>query len=291
MSADMTATTMATYLPEQWSALATVTYRSNIVLADLMDRRWEPELGVGRGDTVNIPAFTQNSAANARSTFGTGAALTFDAVTEAQTQLVVNKMAYKAFRMPAEMSVQAMSAYVPLLTDGIGLACALYVDNQLAADNSNGIDAFTTAVGTDNIDVTDDNILTVETNLDGQNAPSEGRYLVISPATRASIIKIDVIRNQLYSATVGNLKGDAGPGYLGKVYKFNVHQSNNLEAGVAGKKNGGFHREAIALCVQKKLTMVKDLNVEDGLFDQYVGYVVFGHKLVKNVFGNELDGK
>jgi len=217
--------------------------------------------------------------------------LTFDAVTESQVQLVVNKMAYKAFRMPAEMSVQAMSMYVPLLTDGIGQACALYIDGELAGDNSNGLDAFSTAVGTDNIDVTDDNILTVETNLDGVNAPPDNRYLVVSPATRASMLKIDVVRNQLYSASVGNLPGDAGPGYLGKVYKFRVHQSNDLEAGVAGKKNAGFHREAIALAVQKKLTMIKDLNVEDGLFDQYVGYVVFGHKLVKSTFGNELDGK
>ena len=85
MSADMTATTMATYLPEVWSKKATVTYRSNVVLPDLMDRSWEPEIGVGRGDTVNIPNFTQNTTAVKRSTFGTGAALTFDAVTEAQT--------------------------------------------------------------------------------------------------------------------------------------------------------------------------------------------------------------
>ena len=233
------ATTMATYLPEQWSSLATVTYRSNIVLPDLMDRRWEPELGVGRGSTVNIPTFSQNDTAIARSTFGTGAALTFDAVQEAQVQVVVNKMAYKAFRMPAEMSVQAMSIYVPLLTEGIGMACALYVDNQLAADNSNGLDAFSTVIGTDNVDVTDDNILTIETTLDGVNAPPADRYLVVSTATRASLLKVDVIRNQLYSASVGNLKGDRGPGYLGDVYKWHVYQSNNLEAGSAGKKNAG----------------------------------------------------
>ena len=92
--ANMTATTMATWLPEVWSKRATVTYRSNTVLADLMDRRWEPELGIGQGDTVNIPSFSQNSGATARSTFGTSASLTFTATTESQVQLVVNKMAY-----------------------------------------------------------------------------------------------------------------------------------------------------------------------------------------------------
>ena len=139
--ADMTATTMATWLPEQWSELATLTYRTNVVLPNLMDRRWEPEVGVGRGDTVNIPNFTQNTSATKRSTFGTGASLTFDAVTESQTQLVVNQMAYKAFRMPVEMAVQTMPSYVSLLTDGIGEACAIKIDNELAGDNSNGLDA------------------------------------------------------------------------------------------------------------------------------------------------------
>ena len=62
--ADMTATTMATYLNEVWSPLATITYRSMAILPPLMDRRWEPEIGVGKGDTVNIPNFSQNARTN-----------------------------------------------------------------------------------------------------------------------------------------------------------------------------------------------------------------------------------
>lgn len=289
--ADMTATTMATYLAEVWSKQATVTYRSNVVLDKLMDRRWEPEIGVGRGDTVNIPSFSQNTTATKRTTFGTAAAITFDAVTESQVQLLINIMAYKAFRMPVEMSAQAMSIYVPLLTEGIGQAVALQVDTDLAGDNTNGIDSFTTTVGTDNVDITDDDILTVETNLSNQNAPMSSRFLVVSPATRASMLKIDVIRNQLYSKSVGNLEGDKGRGYIGKVYTFDVYESNNLEAGTSGKKNGGFHKEAIAYAAQKKLSIERDLNIEDGLLHQYVGYMVYGFKKVKDAFGNELDGR
>ena len=51
-SGDMTATTMATWLPEVWSSLANISYHTVVVLPDLMDRRWEPEIGVGKGDTV-----------------------------------------------------------------------------------------------------------------------------------------------------------------------------------------------------------------------------------------------
>ncbi|NIR13676.1 MAG: hypothetical protein GWN86_06900 [Desulfobacterales bacterium] len=289
--ADMTATTMATYLPEVWSRLASVTYRSNVVLPDLMDRRWEPEIGVGRGDTVNIPNFTQNNSANKRGTFGTGAAITFDAVTESQTQLAINQLAYKAFRMPVEMSAQAMSTYVPMLTDGIGQAIALTVDSELAGDDTNGIDSFTTTAGTDNVDVTDDDVLEAETNLGNANAPLQSRYMVVSPATRASLMKIDVYRNSLYGGAVGNLPGDKGAGFIGNVYSLGVYESNNLEAGAAGKKNGVFQTEAIAYAAQKELTMLNDMNIEDGMFNQVAGYMVYGFIKVKDNFGTELDGK
>jgi len=56
-----------------------------VVNVPLLDHTWEPEIGVGRGDTVNIAAFTQNTGASNRGagtgTFGTGASLTFTANT------------------------------------------------------------------------------------------------------------------------------------------------------------------------------------------------------------------
>ena len=220
--ANMTGTTMATWLPEQWSQLATITYRSNTVIWPLLDRRWEPELPAGRGDTVNIPSFSQNTSATGRgsnvssTTFGTGAALTFDAVTENQVQLVVNQLAYKAFRIPVEVAIQTMPNYVSLLTDGIGEAIALKMDSDVAEDGTNGFDAFT-AIGTDGVDVTDDVILAAETNLNDQFAPMSDRFAVISPATRASLMKIDTYRNSLYGGSVGNMDGSKGAGYLGQI--------------------------------------------------------------------------
>ena len=288
--ADLTATTMETYLPEHTSVLATITYRSNVVLPDLFDRRWEPELGVGRGDTVNIPAFTQNAAASKRSTFGTGASLTYSALTDVEILLIVDQMAYKAYRMPIEMTIQRMAIYEPLLTDGIGLAVALQIDSDLASDNTNGIDGWSTVVGTDNVDITDDNIITCETNLNNANAPLENRFLVVSPATRGSMLKIDVLRNQLYQKT-NDIKMDMGPGYFGDVYTFHTYMSNNLEAGSAGKKNGAWQQEATAFVMQSDIKIVEQIDIDAGFFKIVAGYAVYGQKEVKDSFGNELDGK
>jgi len=288
--ADMTATTMATYLPEVWSARATVTYRSNIVLPPLMDRSWEDEIGPGKGDTVNIPNFTQNSSAQKRSTFGTGASITFDAVTESQTQLKIDQMAYKAFRMPVEMTLQTMPSYITRLTNGVGMAVALKVDEELAADNTNGLDAFT-AIGADNEDITEDVLFDGETNLGDNNAPLEDRFLVVSPASRASLMKIEAFRSSLYAGAVGNVDGSKGRGFLAHVYTYDVYESNNLEAGTSGKKNAMWQREAIAYAEQQSLKMVGGMNIADGLFNEVAGWMAYGHIMVKSAFGREVDGK
>lgn len=285
---NMSASTMGTYLQEIWSLKATIAYRSNVVLPNLVDRSWEPDTGVGRGDTINIPSFSQNSSATKRSTFGTGAELTWSATQETQTQLLINQLAYKAYRQPVEMNAQQLSIYEPLLISGIGQAIMLTVDSEIAGT---GIDGFSQVVGSDNVDVTDDDILTSEYYLNNANAPVEDRFAVVSPATRNSLMKVDVYRNNLYAGSSGNLQGDKGAGFIGSVYTLDFYMSNNLEGGTAGKKNGVFQREAIAYAEQTGINVVNDLNIQDGLFMQTAGYLVYGFIEVKGNHGVELDGK
>jgi hypothetical protein len=293
--ADMTSATMATWTPEVWSAKPTVTYRANTVNVPLLDHTWEPELGVGRGDLVNIPGFSQNLTPNNRGagsgTFGTGATITFDAVTEAQLQLKVDRFYYKAFRQPVEAETQVMPQYIPLLVGGQGEAIQIQVDADVASDNSNGFDAFSTWNGTDNVDITEDNLNTIEVNLNNQNSSVMDRFAVLSPASIGSVRKIEAIRNSLYASTVGNLSGNRGAGFIGNALTFSFFMSNNLEAGTAGKKNAVFQREAIAFAEQIGLRTVRDLNIEDGVFFQFLTYNTVGFLIIKNSFGNELDGK
>jgi hypothetical protein len=71
-----------------------------------------------------------------------------------------------------------------------------------------------------------------------------------------------------------------------------VYKSNNLDnVGISGKKNALFQKEAIAFAEQQSVKIVNDLNIEDGLLEQYVGYNVFGHVMVKSEFGSEVAGK
>lgn len=291
--ADFQKSTLETaWLPEVWSPVATITYRANTVFDPLLDHRWEPEIGVGRGDTVNIPKFSQNqrSDTNLRTTFGTGASLTFTSVSEGQVQLLVDQMAYHAWRMPVEMSLQVMKPYEALLAEGVPQSLALQLDYFFASDASDGMGVFTD-IGADNVDVTDDVILEGETNLNNVNAPLSDRVFIYSPATRASLMQIEVLRNQLYASSVGNLDGAKAAGYQGKIYTLDCYMSNNLQVAGSGKRCAIFHKEAIAIATQQTVKIERALNISDGLFNEFVGYFVYGGKTIKSSFGRSVLAK
>lgn len=286
---DITGTTAATYLPEKWSKVATVTYGHNVIIEPLMDHTWERD-GMGGGDTVFIPGFTESTSANKRTTFGTGAAVTFTATTEAQTTFNLNQFAYLSFRLPVELSPQIYADYLGKLVRDIPMGIAAQIDTELAADNTNGFDALT-AIGVDNVDVSEDDVITGETVLNDSRCPAENRYFVVSPATRASLMKIEAFRSSLFAASIGNLKGSVTNGYVGDVLSLHVHMSTLLEAGTSGKKNAMFHRECIAFAAQTDVKMWEVINVTDGIFREIAGGKVYGFKLVKSTFGREVDGK
>lgn len=294
-AADMTSTTMLSWTPAIASDKPTITYRSNVVAVPQLDHTWEPELGVGRGNRVLVNTFTQNTDAANRGagtgTFGTGAAVAWHAETETQKTLTVNRWYYKAFRQPVEAAEQVLPAYIQLLLKGHGEAIALQVDSDIFSDGTYGMDAATAVGGVDNMDITNDDLTTVETALNNQNAPASNRYADLSPASIGSLRNIESIRNSLYASTVGNLAQDKGLGYQGKVGTFDIHMTNNLETGTSGKKNYFFHKEFMAYAEQLKLQTKHATNMEDGMFMQYLTYMTCGFIVVKNAFCYELAGK
>ncbi len=298
--ADMTATTMASWVPAQWSTDASIVYQTACVLAPKMDTTWKPLLGVGRGNIANIPVFSQNVGATGRSTFGTGSALTFTATTESKKQLQVNKMAYFGFQIPCEMAKQAMPEYLQLLAKGAGEACSIYVDGQLASDNTDGLDYFS-AIGADNVDITNDLIQTAKENLDAVNAPLKDRFFVVSPQSATSLTNIEKIINHFaYKSALGGLLGTTGPGshtrgedntFMGSYLGFDFWMSNNLETGANGHKCAAWQKEAIALAIQQDIMVEKATDITNGIFYQHVAWLSFGHKMIKSNYGTEVDGR
>ena len=90
------------------------------------------------------------------------------------------------------------------------------------------------------------------------------------------------------------MDGSRGPGFLGDLHTFAFYMTNNLEAGTTGKKNAAWQREAIAYVEQQDVRFHSDINIEDGLFMQNIGYIIYGFLHIKaesQNFGIEVAGK
>ena len=204
-------------------------------------------------------------------------------MTEAQTVLAVNRYYYKAWRAGKELFPQMMPEYAQLI-NGIGhpKALALQVDADLGSDATNGLASITTTEGTDNVDITEDVLLAGITDLNNVFAPNNDRFIVFSPASQASLFKVESLKNSLYNATVGSIGGDMGLGYAGSFLGMQAWSSGNLAAGTNGKKNAIFQREAIAYAEQLSVMTDKSTNIQDGNYEQFITFMTCGFIKVKD---------
>lgn len=305
-----TATIADNWVFQAYTDLAIVVNRSNAIMPGLLDRKYEAMLGAGKGDRVNIPVFSQSAASTVtkRSTFGTAATLTTQNVTEGNVVLQVNILGTHAFAIPKEDDEQMSPAYRALLVEGASMSLTQQIDTDLLGDNTNGIDAATTTVGTDNVPITEDDIMTVSRNLSNANAgvgtgapaggvaSSAGRHLVCSPTSIMDLRKIESARNSLYASATGNLPSDNNNGYIGQYHGFFVHETTLVEAGAAGAKNGAFHSSAIAFAmpggirVSRGEQLIGNATV-GGLTNEYVAWTMYGFVIERTAFLNELDGR
>lgn len=283
--ANVTITTAANFIPEVWATLILDTAHKNVVLANLVDRRFEKFARVG--DTVHVPGLAEISATT---TTNQPASVTFSANTESVTNIALNQHVHAAVKVDDQVILQSLIPTIEYYTEEIGRAIAEAIDTAIAGDNSEGIDSFTQVEGTDNVDVTDDNVLRCIQYLDDANAPGDGRAMVVSPATLMSLRKIEKYVNSLYSAGAGALAGRKTRGYIGPVYDLDVYETTNLEAGSSGKKNGVFQKEAISLTMQQDVE-VTFREPHDEFATAVRAQALYGLKKLRNTFGVELDGK
>lgn len=235
----VTNTTAATFIPEIWSDEIIAAYKNNLVLANAVNKMSH----VGKkGDTIHIPKPTRGSAsAKAAST-----QVTLIAATESEVQVSIDKH-YEYSRLIEDITdVQAQPSLRRFYTEDAGYALGKQVDSDLGllgktfgddngsgsdwihsnsfyVDGSNGIAAY----AVDTVAVTD--VFTdlafreLVKELDDNDTPMDGRFLVIPPSVRSQIMGIDryVSSDFVNSAPVQN-------GLIGQLYGVDIYVSNNL---------------------------------------------------------------
>lgn len=270
------------FVPQLWTPFVLEVLRKNVVLADLVWRRFEKELKLG--DTLNVPtpATTTVSTVTFPGDIGT---ITFDSPNEDVTQILVNKFAYQAHRIQSPAIKESIVDLVEYYSGEIGKGLAVQLDSDIGAS----LEGTTQVVGTDNVAVIDDNIRRARQYLDDGNINPNQRYGVVSPATLMDLWNIELYRNSLYNV-LGKLDTTKGRGFVGTIYGFDFYESTSLPAGTSGKKNLMFQREANALVVQEE-PVIEFRHPHDVFATVVRAYILYGNKLMRNAAAVEVDGR
>ena len=235
-------TTADVFIPEIWSPLAIVAREQQLVFAKLVDRKFED--GLSAGDTIHVPGVSDLAAR----TKSTNTAITYETVTESNTDITISTHKYAAIAVESITKVQNNRDQLQLYAGKLGYALGLDVDDTLAGLPDN----FSQTVGTLAAENTYHDYLRAIQYLDDANAPAESRYFVISPAAEVGLMKQDIYTNNDYAMLHGEGRNTALEfAYVSSFLNIPVYKTTNVEgSNSAGHDNTLFQKESLALVMQ-----------------------------------------
>ena len=238
----VTTTTAATFIPEIWSDEIVAAYKKNLVAANLIKRM---NFKGKKGDTVNIPVPTRGSAsAKAAST-----QVTLIAATESNIPVLINKH-YEYSRLIEDIvEVQALASMRQFYTDDAGYALSKQVDTDIiqlgrgvnggdgtagytgAYSGADGTTAYTGTAGA----LTDAAIRRSIQRLDDADVPMEGRFLLVPPSSRNTLMGLARYTEQAFVGETGS-GNTIRNGQIGDLYGVPVFVSSNADTATDGDR-------------------------------------------------------
>ena len=236
-SNQVTVTTAANFIPEIWSDEIVAAYKKNLVAANLFKKM----SFVGKkGDTVHIPTPTRG-AASAKTA---NTQVTLQAATEGVTDILINNH-YEYSRLIEDIvEAQALSSLRRFYTDDAGYALAKQVDSSLiqlgrtfnggsgatysgAYIGGDGTTAYNS--GTPNASaLTDAAIRRTIQRLDDNDVPMDGRFFLIPPSSRNTLMGLARYTEQAFVGEAGG-NNTIRNGEIGNLYGIPVFVSSNAD--------------------------------------------------------------
>lgn len=246
----ITITTAANHIPTIWSSETIDAVEGKVVLAGLVDRHFEKQLKVG--DTLNIP-FISNMTATAK----TGASnITLNTITEQYEQITCTTHEHVAFAVEDIVAVQSNTGLRSKYTKKAGYVIGASMDETIAALAAN----FSQYVGTLGLELTDDNLIRAWQYLEDFDMPESDRFIYISPAAYAGLMKLDKFMHADYVGGGGKGVRNA---FVGKLYGANVHTSTLTYKAAANQCAGWFcHKSGVAL-IQQHLKTTSQYSIHE----------------------------
>lgn len=238
-TAHVTTTTAATFIPEIWSDEIIATYKKNLVLANLVKKM---NFKGKKGDTVHIPAPTRGSAsAKAAST-----QVTLIAATESEVVVSIDQH-YEYSRLIEDIvEAQALASLRNFYTEDAGYALARQVDTAIiqvgravqggggtsaysgAFSGADGTTAYVAGANTGLGALTDAAIRRSIQRLDDNDIPMDGRFLVIPPSSRNTLMGLARYTEQAFVGESGG-SNTIRNGEIGNLYGTPVFVTSNAD--------------------------------------------------------------
>ena len=265
-----TTTTAATFIPEIWSDEIVAAYKKNLVLANLVKRM---NFKGKKGDTVHIPSPTRGSASAKTATN----AVTLIVNTESEVQVSIDKH-YEYSRLIEDIvEVQSLSSLRSFYTEDAGYSLAKQIDTDLVrlGRSFNGATVGTNDYATSNTStkayigsdgttaynsttsnaaaLTDAAIRRTIQRLDDNDTPMDGRFFIIPPSSRNTLMGLARYTEQAFIGEAG-ANNTIRNGEIGNLYGIPVFVTSNADYGAGNSGADRIclmgHRDSMVLVEQ-----------------------------------------
>lgn len=244
MSTSITSTTGAVNNPAITSKDVIEFREANLGFSGTVSTRYRDEAKVGTTIRWGQVTTLNSGAARTKSEGNSGNDITYDANTENAITLTINQHMYAAFELEEFEKSLSIVDQKRWYTKAAAYNVDVAIDDSLAALPDN----FSQAVGSLQVDVADDDIRRAVQYLDDANAPADGRYFAMSPASKMGLLGVD-----RYASSDFNRGGGANivRGTFGEIYNLSTWVSTNIEGtNAAGHDNAIYQRDAMAMAMR-----------------------------------------
>jgi N4-gp56 family major capsid protein len=286
----VTNTTGASFIPEIWSDEILAAYKKSLVAANLFKKM---SFSGKKGDTIHIPSPTRGTA----SLKAAETQVTLQAATETEVQVLVDKH-YEYSRLIEDITeVQALSSLRRFYTEDAGYALSKQVDSSLiqlgrtfnggsgvtyggAYIGGDGTTAYNS--GTPNASaLTDAAIRRTIQRLDDNDVPMDGRFFLIPPSARNTLMGLDRYTEQAFVGEVGN-GNTIRNGEIGNLYGIPVFVSSNCDTATGAARIALLGHKDAAVLVEQQGVRSQTQYKQEYLGTLYTADTLYGVKELRD---------
>lgn len=290
----VTLTTAATFIPELWSDEVIAAYQKKLVMANLFSKM---NFVGKKGDSMHIPVPTRGNA----SSKAAQSQVTLIAATESEVVVNIDKH-YEYSRLIEDIvEKQALSSMRQWYTADAGYALAKQVDTDLiqlgrgfnggggtaaysgAYSGADGTTAYNAGANTGLGALTDAAIRRTIQRLDDADVPMEGRFLVVPPSSRNTLMGLARYTEQAFVGEVG-ANNTIRNGEIGNLYGIPVFVSSNCDttSGSTATRIALLgHKDAAVLAEQQKVRTQTQYK-QEYLGDLFTADTIYGVKELRD---------